>query len=287
MSKASGVVITTGSMPGIVGMKWFPSTAHDEGDMEYGSWAARQSARAVEAEGISEDTPCRVTVVSTSESTVRLFVDKTADEDCSITETFNRHAAEVEADPSAGKDAPAEIAVAILGTVKLEQPRLAPNAVTVLEAGAVADNPDIAGLVNDVPVPADTAVISVAEAFIADGAVHINLLNIDDLWEEAEQRDGQRVASVIVGNALRFIEHGRANFALVLSEGGTKYSLLVAPLNTAGAMYGGLDTLSAEERSQVLRFANSTSAAEEVVLRDTPLAARWESVTPERSPEEP
>lgn len=286
MSNAFGVVITTGSMPGIVGMKWFPSAAYDESDMEYGSWAARQSAQAVEAEGISEDTPCRVTVVSAGDSPVRLFVDKTADEDCSITETFNRHAAEVEADPSAGKDAPAEIAVAILGTVKLEQPRLAPNAVTVLEAGAVADNPDIAGLVSDIPVPADTAVISVAEAFIADGAVHINLLNTDDLWEGAEH-DSQRVASVIVGNALRFIERGRANFALVLSEGGTKYSLLVAPLNTAGAMYGGLDTLSAEERSQVLRFANSTSAAEEVVLRDTPLAARWESVTPERSPEEP
>lgn len=286
MSKASGVVIATGVMPGVVGIKWFPSAVHDEGDMEYGSWAARQSARAVEAEGISEDTPCRVTVVSTGDSTVRLFVDKTADEDCSITETFNRHAAEVEADPSAGKDAPAEIAVAILGTVKLEQPRLAPNAVTVLETGAVADNPDIAGLVNDIPVLADTAVISVAEAFIADGAVHINLLNTDDRWEGAEH-DSQRVASVIVGNALRFVERGRANFALVLSEGGTKYSLLVAPLNTAGAMYGGLDTLSAEERSQVLRFASSTSAAEEVVLRDTPLAARWESDTPERSPEEP
>ena len=286
MSKAFGVVITTGSMPGIVGMKWFPSTTHDEGDMEYGSWAARQSARAVEAEGISEDTPCRVTVVSAGDSTVRLFVDKTADEDCSITETFNRHAAEVEADPSAGKDAPAEIAVAILGTVKLEQPRLAPNAVTVLETGAVADNPDIAGLVNDIPVPADTAVISVAEAFIADGAVHINLLNIDDLWEGAES-DGQRIASVIVGNALRFIERGRANIALVLSEGGTKYSLLVAPLNTAASLHEGLDMLSKEECLQVLRFANSTSAAEWVVMRDTPLLAHWEKATPERSPEEP
>lgn len=281
MSKAFGVVITTGVMPGIVGMKWFPSAVHDEGDMEYGSWAARQSARAVEAEGISEDTPCRVTVVSEGDSTVRLFVDKTADEDCSITETFNRHAAEVEADPSAGKAAPAEIAVAILGTVKLDQPRLAPNAVTVLESGAVADNPDIAGLVRDIPVPADTAVISVAEAFIADGAVHINLLNIDDLWEEAEQRDGQRIASVIVGNALRFIERGRANIALVLSDGGTKYSLLVAPLDTAATLYEGLDTLSEEERSQVLRFANSTTAAEWVFMRDTPLAARWESATPE------
>lgn len=285
MSKAFGVVITTGAMPGVVGMKWFPSAVHDEGDMEYGSWAARQSARAVEAEGISEDTPCRVTVVSAGDSTVRLFVDKTADEDCSITETFNRHAAEVEADPSAGKDAPAEIAVAILGTVKLDQPRLAPNAVTVLETGAVADNPDIAGLVNDIPVPADTAVISVAEVFIADGAVHINLLNIDDLWEGAEH-DSQRVASVIVGNALRFIERGRANIALVLSDGGAKYSLLVAPLDTAASLYKGLDMLSKEERSQVLRFANSTSAAEEVVMRDTPLAARWESAAPERSTEE-
>lgn len=286
MSTASGVVITTGVMPGVVGMKWFPSVARDEDDMEYGSWAARQSARAVEAEGISEDTPCRVTVVSAGDSTVRLFVDKTADEDCSITETFNQHAAEVEADPSAGKDVPAEIAVAILGTVKLEHPRLAPNAVTVLEAGAVADNPDIAGLVNDIPVPADTAVISVAEAFIADGAVHINLLNIDDLWEGAES-DGQRIASIIVGNALRFIERGRANIALVLSEGGTKYSLLVAPLNTAASLYEGLDMLSKEECSQVLRFANLTSAAEWVVLRDTPLLARWEKGTPERSPEEP
>lgn len=167
-----------------------------------------------------------------------------------------------------------------------KQPRLAPNAVTVLGAGAVADNPDIAGLVNDVPVPADTAVISVAEAFIADGAVHINLLNIDDLWEGAES-DGQRIASVIVGNALRFIERGRANISLVLSEGGTKYSLLVAPLNTAASLYEGLDMLSKEECSQVLRFANSTSAAEWVVLRDTPLLARWESSTPKRSPEEP
>lgn len=167
-----------------------------------------------------------------------------------------------------------------------KQPRLAPNAVTVLGAGAVADNPDIAGLVNDIPVPADSAIICVAEAFVADGAVHINLLNIDDLWEGAES-DGQRIASVIVGNALRFIERGRANIALVLSEGGTKYSLLVAPLNTAASLYEGLDMLSKEECSQVLRFANSTSAAEWAVLRDTPLLARWEKATPERSPEEP
>lgn len=140
---------------------------------------------------------------------------------------------------------------AVLGTNNLnqppKQPGLAPNAVTVLEAGAVADNPDIAGLVNDIPVPADTAVISVAEAFIADGAVHINLLNIDDLWESAEESDGKRIASVIVGNALRFIERGRANIALVLSEGGTKYSLLVAPLNTAASLHEGLDMLSKEE----------------------------------------
>lgn len=115
MSTAYGVVITTGVMPGVVGMKWFPSAVHDEGDMEYGSWAARESARAVEEEGISDDTPCRVTVVSAGDSPVRLFVDKTADEDCSITETFNRHAAEVEAEPSAGKDAPAEIFAAVLG----------------------------------------------------------------------------------------------------------------------------------------------------------------------------
>ena len=289
MSKAFGVVITTGAMPGIVGMKWFPSAFYDESDMEYGSWAARQSARAVEAEGISEDTPCRVTALTLDGNAVRLFVDKTADEDCSITETFNRHAAEVEADPSAGKDAPGEIAVAVLGMANLdqspEQPRLASNSVTVLEAGAVADNPDIAGLVSDIPVPDDTAVISVAEAFIADGAVHINLLNTDDVWEGAEH-DSQRIASVIVGNALRFIERGRANIALVLSDGGTKYSLLVAPLDTAATLYEGLDTLSEEERSQVLRFANSTSAAEWVVMRDTPLVARWESSTPERSTEE-
>lgn len=55
-------------------MKWFPSAVHDEDGMEYGSWAARQSARAVEEEGISEDTPCRVTVVSAGDSTVRLFL---------------------------------------------------------------------------------------------------------------------------------------------------------------------------------------------------------------------
>lgn len=115
MSTAFGVVITTGVMPGVVGMKWFPSAVSDEDDTEYGSWAARQSARTVEAEGISEDTPCRVTALTLDGSAVRLFVDKTADEDCSITETFNRHAAEVETEPSAGKDAPAEIFAAVLG----------------------------------------------------------------------------------------------------------------------------------------------------------------------------